>query len=79
VTSAERLVVDPIACHAHGLCAEMLPDLVRLDEWGYPLLSTEPIPRRRRREVRAAARACPTLALRLHVAHVSSSAPPDTI
>lgn len=66
----ERLAVDPIACHAHGLCAEMLPDLVRLDEWGYPLFSADPIPPRRRREVRGAVRACPTLALRLRV-------PPD--
>lgn len=79
MTRAERLVVDPIACHAHGLCAEMLPNLVRLDEWGYPLLPTEPIPPRRRREVRAAVRACPTLALRLGVAHDYSSAPADTI
>lgn len=67
MTRPERLAVDPIACHAHGLCAEMLPDLVRLDEWGYPLFAADPIPRRRRREIRAAVRACPTLALRLGV------------
>lgn len=66
----ERLAVDPIACRAHGLCAEMLPGLVRLDEWGYPLLPAEPIPSGRHREVRAVVRACPTLALRL------GSAPP---
>jgi ferredoxin len=63
MTRPDYLAVDPIACHAHGLCAEMLPDLIRLDEWGYPLLPADPIPRRRRRDVRAAMRACPTLAL----------------
>jgi len=61
----ERLVVDPIACRAHGLCAEMLPDLVRLDEWGYPILDARPLPPQRRRPARAAVKACPTLALRL--------------
>jgi ferredoxin len=65
VIRSERLVVDPIACRAHGLCAEVLPDLIRLDEWGYPLLPADSVPARRRREVRAALRACPTLALRL--------------
>lgn len=67
VSRPERLAVDPTACRAHGLCAGMLPDLVRLDEWGYPVLPADPIPRRRRRDVRATVRACPTLALRLRV------------
>jgi ferredoxin len=66
MTPPERLAVDPIACRAHGLCAEMVPDLVRLDEWGYPILAPRPVPPERRRPVRAAVRACPTLALRLH-------------
>jgi ferredoxin len=67
VTRSERLAVDPTACRAHGLCAEMLPDLIRLDEWGYPLLPADPIPRGRRRAVRGAVHACPALALRLAV------------
>jgi len=60
-----HLAVDPIACRAHGLCAELLPDLVRLDEWGYPVVDAGPVPPEHRRPVRAAIRACPTLALRL--------------
>jgi ferredoxin len=43
----------------------MLPDLVRLDEWGYPIVGSEPLVAGRERDVRAAVRACPTLALRL--------------
>jgi ferredoxin len=65
VTKSVALQVDPTACRAHGLCAEMLPDLVRLDEWGYPILGPEPVPPGRTRDVRAAVRACPTVALRL--------------
>ncbi len=59
------LVVDPISCHAHGLCAELLPELVRLDEWGYPIVDDPAVPSALLSEARAAAVACPTLALRL--------------
>jgi len=62
---SERLAVDPIACRAHGLCAERLPDLVRLDEWGYAILDVRPLRPEHRRRARAAVKACPTLALRL--------------
>ncbi len=65
MTRSARLRVDPIACRAHGLCAEILPDLVRLDEWGYPILNPDPVAPHRRRDAHAALRACPTLALRL--------------
>ena len=33
-----RIVVDWTRCDAHGLCAELLPDVVKLDDWGYPVL-----------------------------------------
>lgn len=59
-----RFEVDPIACHAHGLCAELLPELVELDEWGYPILTPDVAPELER-VARQAVRACPTLALRL--------------
>ena len=29
-----RLKVDPIACDGRGLCAELLPELITLDDWG---------------------------------------------
>ncbi len=64
---AERMRVDPIACRAHGLCSEMVPELIELDEWGYPILdSTAELPRQLRARARAAARQCPTLALHLN-------------
>lgn len=59
-----RLRVDWPACRAHGLCHELLPDLVHLDEWGYPIL-TAALPAERRAEARSAVRACPRMALRV--------------
>ncbi|MDN5861450.1 MAG: ferredoxin [Pseudonocardia sp.] len=59
------LAIDPIACTANGLCAELLPELVELDEWGYPILIDGPVPPALGAQARAAATACPTLALRL--------------
>ena len=60
-----RLAINPIACTGHGLCAEMLPELVRLDEWGYPMLPDAPVPADLMVLARRAVRLCPTLALRL--------------
>lgn len=62
-----RLVlrVDPIACDGHGLCAELLPERVVLDDWGYPLVDGTPLPGGLVAHARRAAQACPALALRL--------------
>lgn len=59
------LRVDPIACDGRGLCAELLPELIELDDWGYPIVSREPVPDEVLAAARRAASACPTLALRL--------------
>ena len=60
-----RLRVNPIACEAHGLCAELLPELIQLDEWGYPIVDERPVPAPLLDHARRAAAACPTLALLL--------------
>ena len=60
-----RLRVDWIACDGHGLCAELLPELVDLDDWGYPVLERGAVPAGLLPHARAAVRACPALALRL--------------
>ena len=62
---SEHLEVHPIACTGHGLCAELLPELITLDEWGYPLLPARPVPRRLERQARRAVTDCPALALAL--------------
>lgn len=63
--AAGELRVDPIGCRAHGLCRELLPELVELDEWGYPILAKGPVPDALVAHARRAVAACPTLALRL--------------
>jgi ferredoxin len=60
-----RLRVNPIACEGHGLCAELLPELIRLDDWGYPILDDAAVSDELLRLARRAADACPTLALLL--------------
>ena len=34
------LQVDRIRCDGYGMCAELLPELIELDDWGYPILTT---------------------------------------
>ncbi|HEV7133652.1 MAG TPA: ferredoxin [Gaiellaceae bacterium] len=59
------LRVNPILCDAHGLCAELVPELISLDEWGYPIIEDAPVPRALEPHARRAVAACPTLALLL--------------
>ena len=60
-----RLRVDFIACKGRGLCAEALPELITLDDWGFPVVSGLPVPPPLLRDARETVRACPLLALRL--------------
>ena len=55
--------VNPIACAGHGLCAELLPEMIELDPWGYPILMSAEVPRGLVEHARSAAAACPVLAL----------------
>ena len=60
-----KLEVNPIACSGHGMCAELLPELISADEWGYPLISGQLVPPRLLRQAKRAVTGCPALALRL--------------
>jgi ferredoxin len=60
-----RLRVDFIACRGRGLCAEALPELITLDDWGFPIVSGRSVPPRLLPDARETVRACPLLALRL--------------
>lgn len=62
---SHRLRVNPIACEAHGMCAELLPEAIALDEWGYPIVDDRPLPPALLDHARRAAQACPTFALLL--------------
>jgi ferredoxin len=60
-----RLEVDRIACDGRGLCAELLPERIALDEWGYPLLDPAPLGADLTGHAQRAVALCPRLALRL--------------
>jgi len=60
-----HLRVNPIRCDAFGHCAELLPELISLDEWGYPIIADRPVPRGLQPEARRAVSLCPRLALLL--------------
>ncbi|WP_370147133.1 ferredoxin [Streptacidiphilus sp. EB129] len=59
------LRIDRIACEGHGACAELLPELLSLDEWGYPIVHSTAVPAELAAHARRAVAACPVLALRL--------------
>ena len=65
MTRRARLIVDPIACDGRGLCAELLPELITLDDWGFPVVTEAGVPDGLRGEAAAVVRICPRLALRL--------------
>jgi ferredoxin len=58
------LRVDWPRCEGRGLCHELVPEVVDLDPWGFPIM-TGPVTRPLRSAAREAVRACPVLALRL--------------
>ena len=64
-TSRHLLGIDRVACDGRGLCAELLPELVELDEWGYPVIQDARVPGELLTHARRAVAACPVLALRL--------------
>ena len=64
VTSGRRLVVDWVRCDGRGLCVELVPDLLELDDWGFPVVLGPVSPELEKLAERARA-ACPSMALRL--------------
>jgi len=63
--SGPRLRINPIACEAHGLCIELLPELISRDPWGFPIVTPGPGPGDLLPRAKRAAALCPTLALLL--------------
>lgn len=62
---AVHLRVNPAACRGHGLCAELLPERIALDEWGYPIIAPGPLRADLQPHARRAVTNCPALALLL--------------
>ncbi len=61
-----RLRLNPVACDGYGYCAEIVPELISLDDWGFPIVSSDPIDDDRAEHLAERAVAtCPRLALML--------------
>jgi ferredoxin len=60
-----QVTVDPIACQGYGYCAELLGEMVTLDEWGYPITNEGPVPPGLVALATKAARDCPRRAFLL--------------
>ena len=60
-----RLVVDPVACDGAGVCAELLPEIISLDPWAYPIVGPGEVPPSLVDLARRATVSCPRLALHL--------------
>ena len=61
---SHELKIDWPACRARGLCFEVLPEVIGLDDWGYPVVE-RPVTDDLLATAREAVRMCPRLALRL--------------
>lgn len=71
-----HVVVNPIECAAHGMCAELLPERITLDDWGYPIIDGTALSADLIEHARRAAEACPTFALMLEVREREPIVPP---
>lgn len=72
------LRVDPIACDGRGLCTELFPERITLDDWGYPVIDPTPITGALERHAREAVSECPKCALRLVAAGRQQGAAVDS-
>ena len=63
MSDEHRLMVDWIACNGYGVCEAAAPDLIVLDDWGYPILPDGSVPRELMGQARKAINDCPMVAL----------------
>ncbi len=61
----QEIWIDRTRCDGHRLCVELLPELIQLDDWGYPIIAPGAVPQPLLDHARRAVDACPVLALRL--------------
>jgi ferredoxin len=68
MSGAQTLAVDRIRCDGHGVCASLFPEMIGLDDWGYPIVAAGRIPDALLEHAQRAVSGCPLLALRLTAA-----------
>ena len=60
-----QLVLDRPRCEGHGLCEEVAPKLLHIDEEGYASIDVDEINEADIAKAQAAVRVCPVAALKL--------------
>jgi ferredoxin len=60
-----NIILDRPRCEGHGLCEEVAPQLMHLDDEGELVLDIEQVDGENLEAAKAAARVCPVAALRL--------------
>ena len=60
-----RLVIDPTRCTGRGVCAELFPEGITVDPWGFPVVARDDVSPELVEHARRAALYCPQLALHL--------------
>jgi ferredoxin len=63
LTGRLRVVVDKPACCGYGVCAEICPEVYKLDENGFVFLNVPLVPAGLEDKAREGAEACPQSAL----------------
>jgi ferredoxin len=62
--SEVTLRVDWLRCSGHGLCADMAPEVIEKDDWGFPVVAGDGVvPHALLKIVNRAVDACPAAAL----------------
>jgi ferredoxin len=60
-----RIIINPADCDGFGFCAQILPELLSLDEWGFPVVREDEVPESLVQAARLAAHLCPRKAVLL--------------
>ncbi|ACY96345.1 NADH-quinone oxidoreductase subunit NuoF family protein [Thermomonospora curvata] len=60
-----KFAIDWSRCEGHGLCAYLVPELIQLDRYGFPVVLDAEIPGWMETDAQRAVAMCPALALRM--------------
>ena len=71
---AATLRVDWIRCDGYGLCGDLVPDLIGLDDWRYPIVRPGPLDGELLSAAQRAVDCCPMKALKLESAPTAERA-----
>jgi ferredoxin len=69
-----RLRVDWILCDGYGLCGDLVPEAIELDDWRYPIIHPDPLGPALMDAAQRAVDCCPMKALKLETTRVATRA-----